>query len=267
MNYHLIRSSIRRKGRFANSRLALVFFAFIVFSYFVPPRLASRGVAVLAAPFWRAGAWVVASTSNTLGFFTSRQTLLNELAAFRAKLGVLEGERKELSALREENAAFRKEMGKSGETSKVLVAAILATPPRSPYDTVILDAGSRDGVAIGDEVLSESVLIGRVSEVRSATSVVSLFSSPGARIPITVIHAGVGLSVEAEGQGGATFIARLPRNLLIAEGDEVRFRDRPLAPFAVVVAIIGNENDPFKTIYITSLAPINGLRFLSIRHL
>ncbi len=267
MNYRLIRSSIKVKQHFGGLGIAFVFLVLIVVGAFFQLQWLGSIGATAAAPFWRGGAWVAASVANVLGFFTTRQVLLDEVVALRAELAVREGERQERTALLEENSAMKKEMGKNTGTSAGLVAAILATPPRSPYDTVVLDAGARDRVAVGDEVFSESVLVGRVSEVHDKTSVVSLFSSPGTRISVTMVHNGVGTSVEAEGQGGSGFIARLPREVPLAEGDEVHLSERPLTPFAVVAAITGSESEPFRTLYIISLAPINGLRFLSIHHL
>ncbi len=267
MNYRLIRSSIKVKSRFGGFRIALAFFALVLLVAFFQPRLPGAIGAAAAAPFWRGGAWVAASVENVLGFLTSRQALLNEVAALRAELAAREGERQERAALLEENAAMKKEMGKNTDTAAVLVATILAMSPRSPYDTVALDVGARDRVAVDDEVFSESVLVGRVSEVHDKTSIASLFSSPGTRVSVTLVHNGVGTSVEAEGQGGSGFIARLPREVPIATGDEVHLSDRPLTPFAVVAAMTGSESEPFRTIFITSFAPINGLRFLSVHHL
>ncbi len=264
MNYRLIHSSIKGKGRNGSWRIAFVFLALLVLFYFAPPRFLKEGAATVALPFWRARLWVGDRFAALFGFFSSRQKLLTELQFLKEEVAAREQAVRERAALLDENTALKEERRRSPNTQAVLIAAVLATPPRSPYDSVILDAGARDGVSLGDEVSGGGVLVGRISEVLAQTSVVSLFSSPGSRVSLILVHNDIALSVEAEGQGAGALLARLPREVSLAEGDAAHLSDYPFAPFAHIAAIVASETSPFKNVYITSLVPLRALRLLSI---
>ena len=60
---------------------------------------------------------------------------------------------KENAALENENQSLRKKEAITGgfDSSKGILAAVVARPPESPYDTLVLAAGSIAGVALGQE--------------------------------------------------------------------------------------------------------------------
>src|SRR5437016_3002805 len=98
-------------------------------------------------------------------------------------------------------------------------AFVLIGPPHSPYDTLVLDQGSLEGVAVGQAVLFQNVALGEISEVFSHTSKAKLFSTAGTDMEVVIgpnhVH------VEASGRGGGNFIARLPKSVSIQKGDTV----------------------------------------------
>lgn len=106
-----------------------------------------------------------------------------------------------------------------GKESGVL-AGVVARPPESPYDTLVLSAGSRAGVLVGMEVFGAGgVPIGMVSSVTADFARVTLFSSPGVSIHGSVGSANVPLTVH--GSGAGTMSASLSRLAGIAIGDSV----------------------------------------------
>ncbi len=267
MNYHLIHSRIRRRRPFGPLSIGLTFVALIVLLSLFNPSFLREGASAIAAPFWRTGLAMEGGVGNFFAFFTSRQALLDELSQLRSTLVEREAGLRELAALKEENVALKKQSLVGVKETPLLLALVLATPPRSPYDTVILDAGREKGVAVGDEALWDGVLVGEVSEVVAQTSTVSLFSTSGKKVSLVAIHEGRSIPLEAEGQGGGSFLARLPRDVPIAEGDQVHMSERPLAVFGEVTALKRDESDPFIAVYVKSVAPFSGLRFLSLRRL
>ena len=62
----------------------------------------------------------------------------------------------------------------------MILSAILAKPNQSPYDTLLIDAGSGQGIKTGDTVFAlGDVPIGRVDVVYDNSAKVVLFSNPG----------------------------------------------------------------------------------------
>ena len=101
-----------------------------------------------------------------------------------------------------------------------ILAGVVARPPASSYDTLVLAAGEDDGVALGMGAFGAGgVPIGVVSSVVADFSRVTLFSSPGIRTNGWVGQAGLPLTLIGEGAGAIS--ATLARRESIAVGDKV----------------------------------------------
>src|SRR3989338_3963999 len=69
------------------------------------------------------------------------------------------------------------------QKSDTVVAAVLTRPPQTPYDVIIIDAGSNESLAVGSEVsLPEGSILGIISEVFPKSARVKLFSASGDEI-------------------------------------------------------------------------------------
>src|SRR3989304_1524613 len=107
------------------------------------------------------------------------------------------------SALIEENETLKKE-----------IRDISLKPPKSLYDTLVVDAGSREGIQVGEKVLyGDNIMIGEIAEVFEKTSKVRLFSSSGEVIDVTIGKRAV--PALAVGIGGGNFEIQIPRDTLI----------------------------------------------------
>lgn len=153
----------------------------------------------IGTPFWSAGNALTASVGNSGSFFESkaklaedRERLLAENAALLAKSATAEARAQDLERL----------LGDRTEPVGGILAGVLARPPVSPYDVLVLDQGSRDGVAEGSRAEGPGGMpIGTVESVMNASSRVLLYSAPGketesligeARIPVTLVGEGAG---------------------------------------------------------------------------
>ena len=101
-----------------------------------------------------------------------------------------------------------------------IIAGVIARPPQSPYDTLVLGAGSAEGVALDQEVFGEGgVPLGVVTSVLEQFSRVTLFSASG-----VVIDGWIGekhLPVFIRGNGAGALGATVPRSANIVVGDTV----------------------------------------------
>lgn len=124
-----------------------------------------------------------------------------------------------------------------------ILAPVVARPPISPYDTLVLAEGSKSGVTIGMEAFGESnVPIGIVSSVLTDFSHVTLFSAPGVSTNGSVGHANVPLTLV--GAGAGTFYASVAREANIAVGDIVFVFGPGQRPIGSVVRIDNNPLSP-----------------------
>lgn len=121
-----------------------------------------------------------------------------------------------------------------------LSVAVLAAPPRSHYDTLLLKAGRSEGVIVGDIVHTHGVAIGIVTDVSDATSIAQLFSSPGATRDASIGDTDAILVVS--GLGGGALETYAPGELAISVGDTVS-DTRSGMVFGVVASIVRREID------------------------
>lgn len=264
MNYRLIRKG-RREGETLRSAAALLLFVLLMaLLHFFYPRALREATYRVAAPVWRAERFARETATRLFSHLSSKETLIRENEGLRRTLSEQEHLLFDRTLLAEENRALKETLGRRGNEVRML-AALLATPPRSPYDSVVLDAGSEEGIAAGDEVLAGSVVLGRVVTVFSRTAIAELFSTAGVKTSVLILHKGRGVPAEAEGVGGGAFTAVLPKELTISEGDPVVMPGLNPTLFALVETIESGVSDSFQTMYFKNPVSVSELRFLEVR--
>ena len=134
-----------------------------------------------------------------------------------------------------------------------ILAEVVARPPESPYDVLVLAQGTRAGVALGMEAFGASgAPLGIVSDVSQDFSHVLLFSSPDVRtagwvgsqsVPVTIVGAG----------GGALQVS-LARSANIAVGDTVYVPGPGMLPLGIVGRV---DDDPSSPSVILRIRPLS----------
>lgn len=107
------------------------------------------------------------------------RNLSNENRELSSKLKKSIVDQAELNELRVENDSLKKQIGYSGndQSEGLIPAKIIGRDLASFMDFIIVDKGSDDGTTVGDAVLSEGILVGRISEVWKNQSKVILITS------------------------------------------------------------------------------------------
>lgn len=207
----------------------------------------------IANPFLHFGASIHTGINNLLPFLKTNGALIEENKTLKEALSDANGKLLTYNLLADENKAL-KESFHRGTVSAPLLASILARPSRSPYDTLILDVGLRDGVVMGDTVNAfETVAIGTITEVSTRLSKVTLFSAPGEKTNVRL--EGAHVSVEIIGQGGGMFLFTLPREIAIMRGEMLILPGINQRVVGVVTKIEVPQNNPFQVV--TAKLPIN----------
>ncbi|MDB5266258.1 MAG: Rod shape-determining protein MreC [Parcubacteria group bacterium] len=246
----------RAFGKKALFLLGVFIFGALVFSLF-------DGLFVrLAAPIWKSENVVARSAWRVSGFFKDTNALLQENADLRARVASDELLISSLRSIENSREVLLNSFGRSG-TSTFIGATVLVHPPETPYDFLVLDAGSNYGVKVGDSVaLPEGSKIGVVIEVFSKDSRAKLFSTSGEQTN-AILERG-GAPVTLIGRGGGAFEIELPREVPVVAGDRVLDSTITAGMIGVVRDIESVPTDSFKKVLVESAAPIHSLHFVRI---
>ncbi|TSC69570.1 MAG: Uncharacterized protein G01um101456_129 [Parcubacteria group bacterium Gr01-1014_56] len=169
-----------------------------------------------------------------------------------------------------ENLELKNRLGRVPPNMTSILGNVINRPPGTPYDTLMIDIGKRDGVSEGDLVSAGgSVYIGVITEVYTNTSRVVLFSAPGEAHAATLLQesATTSLAISVEGQGGGSLKAQVPQGVIVEIGDEVLFPSLVPEFVALVVAVEEKSQASFKTIYLQLPVNIYSLKHVEVRRI
>ena len=261
MSYLLDKNRRRKKYLGALYLIVLLF----ILVYFRSPIY--QGLSLAAAKVFRpvlvAGNGMGSKLRNAKSFFISKSSLLLENESLRREIDALSGRLVNYDALLDENVKLKEVLGRKSESQEMTLAAILAKPSRSPYDTLLVDAGEEEGIREGMNVFAlGNIPIGRVAEVFPNSSKIILFSSPGEKTEVVI--AGLDISMELVGRGGGNFEMILLRDFMLPLGTEVVLRGMTPHVVAVTEAIISDPRDSFQKALLVSPVNIQEQKFVEI---
>lgn len=134
---------------------------------------------VLAAP----GRWAGEGVDVIEDYFAAG----SQNAELKAQLKAMRQWRDQAIALKDENARFRTLLGLKTDPPISMAAARIVTDSRGPFaDTRLANAGKEKGVRVGNPVMSENGLVGRVIGVTSGASRVLLLTDIASRTPVMI---------------------------------------------------------------------------------
>ena len=218
----------------------------------------------LATPFWRTGNWVDSSVKNFRDSKISKDKLIEENQILNSKILSMQATMISLEAKAKETDSLLEIFGRSSQSNIGLLAVVLARPPQSPYDTLVIDQGENNGVSVGDKVFAYgNIPIGFVGEVYNSTAKVVLYSQ-SKNITNTILI-GSNLPVDLIGRGGQNFEAILPRDVSVPVGTFASLPSISSVPVAVVSSVISDLRDPFQRILLTSPVNIRYLKYVEVK--
>jgi rod shape-determining protein MreC len=181
-----------------------------------------RAVAVVQPLWWLAG--VPARIGDTLSESAATRTrLADENRVLRNAL-LLSGARvARLQAASAENAHLRELLGAAGRNGglDVQLAPVLDIDLDPTRQRLLLDAGARDGVAVGQTVIDAGGLVGQIIAVQAGTATVLLLTDPDHALPVMVARSGVRLLAYGSGRSDRLALANVPLSADVRVGDVV----------------------------------------------
>ena len=247
-------------------RLRIAVIVGVIAVIFLVPVLRSglrRGTAVI-------GAGVSQAAHATVGFFgsigtgfRSKNALAAENAALAAQNAQLAAENANETMLAGELADLKASMGRTDPNMRFTLAAVIAKPPESPYDTLVVDGGASVGLAAGQTVYADGdTPIGTVAEVLPESAVVRLYSSPGQATDARLAPSNTDITLT--GRGGGNFSATVPQGLAVADGATAVSKELVPTVLAVFEKVTSDPRDPFQTVLFASPLNVNGLAFVQV---
>lgn len=197
--------------------LLALFLLLLLFFRTPVARVSSPFFVTIARPFLVVNSSARGWLTNGREFLSFKSSLIVENKFLKETLDLVSLEAYSREAIRSENEQLKAMFGRAS-ARELLLARVLATPGRSPYDTLIIDVGLREGVASGMKVFIDGdFVIGTVSKVTNDSATVTLYSSYGNELPVTIGTSSI--SATAKGVGGGNFRISLPKGAPIVVGD------------------------------------------------
>jgi cell shape-determining protein MreC len=172
----------------------------------------TQGVYLIAPEMWAAGSMASEKWNSVASNFHDKAALSSENAALRVEINRMQAEMLDRNLLAERVASLEGTLGRVKSDDRV-VASVVVDSKHSPYDVLVVDAGTDNGVSAGNKVvLAGSGVIGEVVEASMGTAKVSLYSTPGVETSAVVgIHS---VPIVALGRGMGNYEAKVPEGTL-----------------------------------------------------
>jgi len=234
-------------GRVVAFVIALVVVLLLILRLAFPNALVS-----LARPLWGAGNVMTAAVGSVTlesaaDVKADRDRLQAELTARSNELATLQ--------------AVTSDIQKLGDISGRVVAGVLARPPLSPFDTLIV--APTEPVQVGAHAFGHGgVPVGTVERSEEGSAQVSLYSSAGRS---TLGWAGeTRIPIELRGVGSGAFRASVAKDSGIAIGDLVYVPGPGALPIGTVVRIDTDPSSPTGILFVKPLASPFSLTWIAI---
>ncbi len=216
----------------------------------------------VTAPLFYAGSFVYEKISTPFIVTVQRKDLYNKNQTLLKQNEALLNRNRTLSA---SVNSLTELVGTTTPRVHGVVANVLTRPSQSPYDTLIIDAGSTSGSVIGDIVTAQGgIPIGTIYEVSPSVARVDLFSSVGKKTPalIGTSHN----SITLYGTGSGTFTATVPSQMKVSVGDNIFIHGSPSFVIGRVISIDAPIGSAMETLRIKPFVNIFSLTLVEVTH-
>jgi cell shape-determining protein MreC len=217
----------------------------------------------MATPLWKTGTGLDAGVGSVFAGFSSKQTLEAQNTALTSQIASLMNQNQVLTARAQDLTKLLGAQQTTTTAGSMVIAGVLARPPVTAYDTIVVGSGLSEGVSTGAEVFGTGgIPLGTVQSVTAHTAVVSLLSTAGkstsgwvgeARTPITIL-----------GRGAGSFTATLPKALAPTTGDTIYMPGPGAIPIGTVKLVSSDLSSPSVDLQITPFVNLFSLTWVQI---
>ena len=191
----------------------------------------------------------------------SRDALMSRLADAEKQLSSVQYQSVLYALLADENAKLRQALHDT-RASRSILARVLLRPPRSAYDTLLIDQGTASLVSVGDSVSYQSIALGKIVSTGANTSLVQLFSSSGTDQDV-ILGKPSAIAV-SHGMGGGAYELVIPQSVAVSVGDSVKLSGADSLLAGIVSGVSSKPNDTSQTVRVRLPVSFADLDFVEI---
>jgi len=217
--YSLIKKeSYRRISLIKLAILIIIILGVLTLTILSAPRILTGAVQMFWSPFDGLRVWMTESSGSFPQYFRDRKALLLELDQLHLQLATNQANENTINKLQAENQDFRTLL--NSIPAERFLARVVARPNQLPYDQLLIDLGSNQGVLENVPVfLGKDQVIGIVTKVNNDTSLVTLISTPNFIATAYII--GPNIYTYTEGMGGGIIRITVPPGVPLQRGNLV----------------------------------------------
>ncbi len=172
------------------------------------------------------------------------------------------GDKLTIEFFSKENEELRKLLSTDGQEEKIL-AGVIGRPNMLPYDVLILDKGSQDGIIEGAPVfIGNNAVVGVVGKVFPRSSVVELVTTPGFIASVYIF--GPNIYTNAIGIGGGQLKVGVPQGITLSEGDLVILPGVSSGIYGAISVVESVPTEPEQYGYVSPKVPLSGFHFVAV---
>lgn len=227
------------------------------------PHVFSPITQAVGRPIFSSNNWAARSLNSVGGFFRTKSYLIRENESLKNQVSLFQVVTAERDFFKTESTRLEELMGRIDIESPMVMARVLSKPDYSPYDTVVIDIGTKEGAKPGDFIFAdETTILGELREVYGESSTAVLYSS--SREKIEVLIGTKSLAGESVGLGGGTMQIKLPRDTGVAAGDIVQVAKKTNKILGTVSTLTTSASDSFEWALLRSPINISELRYVFV---
>ncbi len=217
--------------------------------------------AVIFKPIAVAKVWYLESAATLPTYLRTQSALIDTIRTLEAELRTHEQDTLTIKALTAENTALGEHLELADHDR--IDARVLMRPPVVPYDTLLLDVGTRAGVTEGALVYAQGrFVVGSIVVAFADSSLVRLITSPGMRASVYIF--GPDIFTEAEGMGGGVLRVMVPQDVPLRVGDVVMVPRASSGVYGEVSHIEALDSSPYQYGYVHAPITLQSVRLLGV---
>lgn len=255
------KGSYLQKGKERKLRTYLLPILIAFLMLFFGKDVISQAVALVTMPLYTTRHYFETSAGTIPVFLRSRLDLNSEIQSLKQEVAESRNSGAVHSYLKTENEELRAML--SASSSPRIAAGVIARPPHTPYDMLIIDQGSDDGIVEHAPVFyGSNQAVGYVETVFQKSAQITLFSSPG--IESTVYVFGPNIFTTAYGEGSGVIRLSVPQGILIQKSDVAILPSLEGGVLGTIDEIESTPTAPEQYAYITFDASLQSIRLVSV---
>lgn len=225
------------------------------------PRVIYVTASLVMAPVNGVQTWLAESSASLPQYLRNRAVLVAEVEVLKQQIADRGGDRFTLDMLAKENDELRSLLGDTGEER--ILAGVIGRPSALPYDMLMIDQGTSDGIVVGAPVyIGDRTVIGFVQSATERTALISLITTSG--FVSTVYVLGPDIFTTAVGMGGGQLRVGVPQGIVVKEGDLVILSSITSGVYGSISYIETIPTQPEQYAYVSPKTAIGSLRLVAV---